>query len=195
MSGLTRKFACVFAMSLAMFVCAIHAETVVEIDRISRVNATPVRKGGLRWRTARDGMAPTGAATPSMEANVVKEAVTNGADISKTSSRQSCPPGYWYSFSYGYCFNLNGPCWQYDGTDSGTCMTGNDNVFCQWDEDKQWCDAFCLSDQWYSSEFGKCFDLDANCWQYDNTNAETCTNGNDYMLCQWSPDQGWCDPL
>ncbi|KAI8110131.1 hypothetical protein M9435_001810 [Picochlorum sp. BPE23] len=116
-------------------------------------------------------------------------------ETSSDSERQgSCSPGYWYSSFYGQCFDKNGNCLQYDNTDASTCTNGIDNIQCEWDSSNQWCNPQCSSGQWLSTLYGRCFDKNGNCFQYDDTDASTCTNGNDNIQCEWDSSNLWCNP-
>lgn len=106
-----------------------------------------------------------------------------------------CTSNQWYSHTYAQCYERSTNCWQYDGSDANTCMNKFDSMTCTWDEKSQLCDAVCSSSEWYSSTYGKCYDKTAGCDQYHGTDASTCTNGRDNILCSWDSNNMWCDPL
>ncbi|KAI8106759.1 hypothetical protein M9434_001413 [Picochlorum sp. BPE23] len=134
--------------------------------------------------------------------NTDAETCTNGLDLMDCKwdpytryCNPVCGPYEWYSSYYGVCYPLNGKCWQYDNTDAETCTNGLDTMDCKWDPYKGWCDPECKWYEWYSSTYGKCFDKNGKCWQYDNTDAKTCTNSKDNLKCQWDPSTKYCDPV
>ncbi|KAI8106758.1 hypothetical protein M9434_001412 [Picochlorum sp. BPE23] len=106
-----------------------------------------------------------------------------------------CATNQWYSQTYALCYDKSASCWQYDGTDAKTCMNKSDKMVCTWNEQSQLCDAVCSANEWYSSTYGKCYDKNGGCDQYHGTDAFTCTNPSDNIICSWDSSTMWCDPL
>ena len=53
-----------------------------------------------------------------------------------------------------------------------------------------WCD----HDQWYSHKYDQCFDKYGKCWQYNDTDHNTCNSSNDKLKCDWDHKDQTCYP-
>ncbi len=92
----------------------------------------------------------------------------------------------------GQCYQKNGSCSQYNGTNTNTCNNGQDSLYCSWipnnypDSDLAGiCADECPSDSFELD--GQCFKHNDSCGQFNGTNSATCNNPNDDLSCDWIP--------
>ena len=221
MTGVTTKAICVFAACLAWTLCNVQAkDAAMTFGIIKEINVTaasndtldgvippglPTRpRGSLPLRTS------IRARQAAEQGNVVPDEVQLSSEYvlienatfqmdmtsrNRTEIVGNCTGDQWYSFLYGKCYDIYGGCPQYDYTDASTCINSNDEMLCQWNSLHKVCDNVCTSTQWYSNSYAKCYERTGICRQYDGSDAETCENKSDYMVCAWNGSSQLCDAV
>ncbi|MEM9101609.1 MAG: hypothetical protein AAGB12_04745 [Pseudomonadota bacterium] len=118
----------------------------------------------------------------------------SNATLEKTCVTQ-CPEG---AFELdGICYETEGSCSQYDGTSSDTCNNTDDELSCDWmpvNYETGFEANLCVSECPSGSVVvdGNCYQRYGSCSQYNNTNDDTCNNGEDSLYCNWDSDTKIC---